>query len=443
MHLSFSTGYFFRIEWNMTEILIFCVLFFANHEKKKGFPLRIAFGILLAFGYYALSSVFYASSEGTPFYPWVKAFVYVSGSVASVTVFIAAYRDSLPERISCALSALAAHCVVSNLRLVLFPGFELFRGILTDYLYLRLLLYQLYNYAVVLPFTLLIWFFFARKSPRLTEGTKYGVFLILFSVALLMTSVLSGFIPFYSTEETAQLSVICELFAALCGFLVLFIKRELVTRILAVNELAIVESLHAMEQKQYEQLKRNMNTINVKCHDMKRFLRDLDGRIDAEELEGMKKTLRSFDGVFHTNLEALDVILNERNFYCMENSIRFTCLGDASPLSFMRAGDVYSLFGNALDNAIEAVLSVDEAEKRFINLVIEHAPHRVIVDIMNYYAGTVSFRGGMPETKKGDKVHHGFGVMSMRMTAEKYGGALYVSAKDGVFRVRAIFPLER
>ncbi len=52
-------------------------------------------------------------------------------------------------------------------------------------------------------------------------------------------------------------------------------------------------------------------------------------------------------------------------------------------------------------------------------------------------------RDGLPVTSKGDSANHGFGVRSMQLTVERYGGTLATLAtlaEDGRFHVNAIIP---
>lgn len=57
----------------------------------------------------------------------------------------------------------------------------------------------------------------------------------------------------------------------------------------------------------------------------------------------------------------------------------------------------------------------------------------------NDYGRPVDFEDGLPLTKK-NKNYHGFGVKSMRLIAEKYGGKMYASLKDDIFRVDIVWP---
>ena len=54
---------------------------------------------------------------------------------------------------------------------------------------------------------------------------------------------------------------------------------------------------------------------------------------------------------------------------CDTKEIQFTFLGDASGLSFIDVIDLYTIFANALDNAIEAAEKL-ESEKRLISIHI-------------------------------------------------------------------------
>ena len=64
----------------------------------------------------------------------------------------------------------------------------------------------------------------------------------------------------------------------------------------------------------------------------------------------------------------------------------------------------------------------------------------MFVNVYNFYGGDLEFDGGLPRSTKGDALNHGFGMKSVRMLAEKYGGELKVTAEDGIFNTDIIFP---
>ena len=91
------------------------------------------------------------------------------------------------------------------------------------------------------------------------------------------------------------------------------------------------------------------------------------------------------------------------------------------------------MFGNALDNAIEAVMRLDE-NKRNIAVVVHKVGDMVSVNVTNPYEGDIELDGdGLPVTIKQDRNFHGIGVRSMRNIAEKYNGICTVSLNNGTF----------
>jgi len=112
-------------------------------------------------------------------------------------------------------------------------------------------------------------------------------------------------------------------------------------------------------------------------------------------------------------------------------------MGCGGELSFMDTMDVYSLFGNILENAISEVEKIDLPEKRLISLIIERKGSFVYIDTVNFMSGSApSFSDGLPETTKTDEWgYHGYGLKSVRAIAEKYYGGVVISIDDNVFKV--------
>ena len=114
-------------------------------------------------------------------------------------------------------------------------------------------------------------------------------------------------------------------------------------------------------------------------------------------------------------------------------------MADGQKLSFISDGDLYCLFGNIIDNALEAVNKVPEKERRVINIVVKEKNGTLVVQEENYFEGELDFVDGLPQTTKGDTAYHGFGTRSIRMIVSKYGGVFTARAQDGVFYLNIIF----
>ncbi len=108
--------------------------------------------------------------------------------------------------------------------------------------------------------------------------------------------------------------------------------------------------------------------------------------------------------------------------------------GNGADLGFMQTMDVYSLFGNAVANAVEAVEKLEDPEKKIIDIVSECRGDLVSIHISNYFTGSLQYEDGLPKTgKTQEEGFHGFGMKSMKLIAEKYGGSLSASADGDLF----------
>ena len=111
---------------------------------------------------------------------------------------------------------------------------------------------------------------------------------------------------------------------------------------------------------------------------------------------------------------------------------------DGSLFSFLTEREIYSLFGNALDNALEAVTKIDAPERRMITLKSSARGGLAVLQVENTYAGDMNLADDMlpHTTKKGSG--HGFGLRSIQRIAEKHGGTMTLRTDGGVFRLTVV-----
>ena len=425
----FYNSYVIRLEYNVVETLICEALFLAGHSTRPYFYLRIIAIAFVCIGICFPLGALYAMSVDTKWFLTCKLFVYFFSYGLSVAAFFFCYRDCFSEIFLCGISGIAGQSLLSNVAGLIYG--DIITIAPSPYAY------QLLDLLRQLPIFVAIYFIFAFRCPKLKANGQYGFMIGLATVTLIVTIGLGGTFPIYK-EESQPLNLICTMFAIMCALFVLIMRRGLIVQIYLRQDLAVEETLRAQEKKQYDILKNSTEQINIKCHDLKHQLARLHGRLDEDTLAGLSSAVSAFDSVFHTNNQTLDIILNDKNGECMRRGIRFTCMGDASAFNIMKPADLYSLFGNAIDNAIEAAGSL-EPEKRAINLVVS-SKNGAEFDLMNYFKGKLTLKDGLPETTKDDKLYHGYGVRSMQLTVREYGGNMYFSADEDVFTLHISIP---
>lgn len=230
--------------------------------------------------------------------------------------------------------------------------------------------------------------------------------------------------------------------AILCAF-VLFAEYEILYARRMSDEKAETERLLAERDRQYRLSRENIEAINIKCHDIRHQIRhfaDTGEVVDKDALKDIAHEVNVYDSVVETGNEALDTILTEKSLACSNEGIVLSCIADGAALDFMTPSDIYSFFGNALDNAIEAERDITDPEHRNISLTVARRGGMVAVSVENFFAHEPQFKDGVPQTAKADKANHGFGVRSMRCIVERNGGTLHMGCRDGVFYLNALLP---
>ena len=169
--------------------------------------------------------------------------------------------------------------------------------------------------------------------------------------------------------------------------------------------------------------------MHVKYHDLKHQITALRMETDEEKrkkwLDAMEEEVSAFEMINKTGNQVLDTILAAKLFHCRKNRIQVTCVADGKLLDFMHVMDICSIFGNALDNAIEHVIMIPEEEKRLIHLSVSAKKNFVFIKIENYCETEIKKNEhSFITTTKTDKQNHGFGLRSICAAAEKDGGSV-------------------
>lgn len=215
-----------------------------------------------------------------------------------------------------------------------------------------------------------------------------------------------------------------------------------------------ISSINNVLQHQYEQylaFREGSTILEHKYHDFKHqvdVIRNEDNKkVRDEHLSNLMADLSGYSSKINSGNAILDTILTQKNRHCLNNGIKFTCMTDGKLLNFLETMDLCSIFGNSLDNAIEAVGSNVKEHERVINLKIYQKNKFIIIRLENYYdsksLGKLRLIDGLPRTSKSDRTNHGYGLKSIKYIIEKYDGTLSVVAKDNWFTLKILLPTEK
>ena len=213
----------------------------------------------------------------------------------------------------------------------------------------------------------------------------------------------------------------------------------------AQHDLESMEMILHNQYTQYQQSQETLDLINYKYHDLKHHIIALRAEENKEKrnayLDQMEDEIRNYEAQNKTGNQVLDTLLTAKSLYCMREKIALTYVVDGARLDFMDVMDICSIFGNALDNAIECEKKIPETEKRMIHVSMFVQQTFLIIRFENYCEGELNFEQNLPVTTKKQAEFHGYGLKSLRHTVHKYGGEVDIDVEDQWFRLKILIPM--
>ncbi len=134
-----------------------------------------------------------------------------------------------------------------------------------------------------------------------------------------------------------------------------------------------------------------------------------------------------------SGLDTLDLLLFKKYQFANERgvSVEFQFACNLAGLAITDY-ELCSLFGNLLDNAIEATEKV-RSRKPVVKVSVKKQNQMVFISFENPYEGELVVKEGEFVTTKKDAGKHGMGLSSVRHICKKYKGTLELETKEQVF----------
>ena len=301
------------------------------------------------------------------------------------------------------------------------------------------------NAAYLIVDILMYTFCYFAYARRIKVSDTPSLFLNQIGILCVGVAVFTTILQYIFTQYAYHMpSMFCTAYCILdvvCCHFGLAIQFGLFRENRLTEEKRLLEHILHMQEEKFRQSKENIELINIKCHDLKRQLSSMRS-LEKEELQQLYRTLNIYDMSVKTGNDVLDTILAEKSLICEQEHIHLECIANGGCLHFISTADVYAIFGNAIDNAIESVCKVQNVNQRYISLSIRESHGMVVFHVENPYEGTLQFEDGLPMTTKPDKSFHGFGMKSIQMSVEKYGGHLSIVPQDHLFSLNVTIPVK-
>lgn len=418
----------------MAETLLACHMIACYMEHRDGYLLRVAVSSAICL----LLSYLY------PMPGFVDQVVIQWGTLLYIMLFLfsvfalkACYRESFSGLLCIGITGYTIHHLSSTVNDSLNDLCLLFGNEPSSWVLLLASLIPVY----------VVCFFLLTPSIRKTGHVHVtNRMVLLLSAAALLVDVECGLaaILLFGRNQVPAYDLLIKIMDCLACIFVLYIQFSLMSNQRLQTDLLVVSRMLEEEKRQYEQSRTSVELINQKCHDLKHQIRSLETseRIDRNTLRKIEETVDIYDTTVQTGCAALDIILSEKKLLCESRGIMLTCMADGSGLASMPAADIYSLFGNILDNAIEAVSLLQDPDSRSISMSVRRQGRLTVIHEENRYDGRIILQDGLPETGKAARDYHGYGLRSVRLIAESNNGSLSISTEDHIFSLTVMISPE-
>ena len=209
---------------------------------------------------------------------------------------------------------------------------------------------------------------------------------------------------------------------------------------------ALLVAREQAEQRYFEEVDEKNAEARMLRHDMNNHLAAVAMLLQEKKTEDAKEYLRHvMEGLeatkppVRTGIGVLDGVLMAKETAAKEKGIRINMEFEGGMQGCMVPDhELCSLFGNLLDNCVEACERLPQ-EKRWAKLKVNRQMEMVCVFCENPY-DEIKREGGKLVTQKADPKSHGLGIRQMERIVKKHGGTMEIETENNVFSVSILLP---
>lgn len=301
-----------------------------------------------------------------------------------------------------------------------------------------------YNFPIMLTFIILskiifftvIYIFMHFMKGRREDEQQHDhselllVFILLTSVFIILTF-LTVNDAYPLSPDLVVIITLDAVFLLIVNFLVFGINQYNRKKNAKFTEMQLLLQKEANLAEYYQMLFSQNENQSILIHDIKKHLQSINLLNEQREYDKISAYIRQLmlssdlkESARLCDHELLNTILCRYQRQCGSMQISFHVDIRHGILDFIADSDITSLFGNLLDNAVEATSGIPEAFIEVNAARRSKAPFTVITVINSCRKNPFSGPQGTLTTKKQDKRKHGFGIKSIQKTVSKYHGDL-------------------
>ena len=300
-------------------------------------------------------------------------------------------------------------------------------------------------FLLITKIVLIASFLLAKRFIEKTTTLDLKSYILIFVISILSTLSLYSLISNLSSDfnpsvkaQTLTLSFSIFVINTLIKLLIYYINRLNKEK---YDSMVLIKKMNADVTKNAE-ISRIYKEISLIRHDTGQHLTIINEYLNRGDIEGCKgyisklwPALNRIPSFLKTGNETLDTIINSK--IALLNDTQIVATGNVDFLKDMKEVDIVSLFGNILDNAIEATR---ESHKKLIELRFTSHNQSNIIICKNTTAHPVLRNNKDLSSTKLNPEFHGYGTMIIKKIVAEYNGILDFFEEDDMFGIEMVFP---
>lgn len=286
---------------------------------------------------------------------------------------------------------------------------------------------------------------FERKNLVNWQWIVIGCSLVFSTVAGKTLITLSRDFPGIQMQEQ-KLMLLCVSCIWLMCLIMYFVVQQMSKDNQTKLEYELMKEKEKYSKESMEIIKRSNEELREFKHDLKNYLLPLQEAMEtmpqsemAKVWEKINQKIEDVQTLIQTGNSYVDSMINTKITLARSEKVDVKC----TILSKMERIDdleFCSVFGNLMDNAIEAERKV--IEKKEIIIFVEEKMGYLRLEIQNKIEKSVLNENSSLNTTKKDTSSHGIGHKSIKRTMQKVGGALKYYETGDLFCAEAVFPIK-
>lgn len=218
-----------------------------------------------------------------------------------------------------------------------------------------------------------------------------------------------------------------------------------ISELLTQKELYSIRHVLSSQYEQFRYYQESEEMLHMIQHDLKHQIEGLRGETNEQKKEAwldmIENELDKWWLPQRTGNPVFDTILSAKLRRARQLDVRITCVADGALLNRLHVADICTIFGNALDNALESVVMIEDPQKRLIHVLVSAQKNFVFINVSNTLGTALIESEDTLLTTKKDKKNHGYGIKGIKYVVGKYGGHVSYKADDGWFRLNILIPM--